>query len=170
MNIVLIGYRGTGKSAVARHLADRTGSIVFSIDAEIVRRIGCTIPKYVAQMGWDAFRDVESMIAAEVGARDGLIIDAGGGVVTRQGNVDALRANGRVFWLTADPATIVSRIQGDRNRPSLTGTKSFLEEVEEVLSLRLPLYAAAAHHEVATQDRTPRQVAEEILTILASAI
>lgn len=166
MNLVLIGYRGSGKSAVARHLAKRTGRPVMSLDEEIVRRIGCPIPEYVAEHGWEAFRDVEQEVTAEAGARDGLIVDAGGGVVTRRANVEALRDHGYVVWLTADPATIATRIQNDRNRPSLTGDKSFIDEVEEVLSARMPLYEEMAHYRVDTVGRTPRQVAELILDLV----
>ncbi len=166
MNLVLIGYRGTGKSVVAKLLAERTGRPVVSLDEEIVRRIGCSIPAYVAKFGWEAFRDVEQEVAAEVSGRDGLIVDAGGGVVTRRANVDVLRNHGRVIWLTADPATIVARIQDDRNRPSLTGDKSFLDEVEEVLAARTPLYADAAHLQVDTAGQTPLEVAEWILRLV----
>lgn len=166
MNLVLIGYRGTGKSVVAKLLAERTGRPVVSLDEEIVRRIGCSIPAYVAKFGWEAFRDVEQEVAAEVSGRDGLIVDAGGGVVTRRANVDALRDRGRIIWLSADPATIAARIQDDRNRPSLTGDKSFLDEVEEVLAARTPLYADAAHFQVDTTGRTPLEVAECILRLV----
>jgi shikimate kinase len=167
MNLILIGYRGSGKSSVGKILAERLGRTLVSTDAEIVSRARLTIPEIVSRFGWEHFRDLESSICRDLAGQDGLIIDTGGGVVLRQENVDALKRNGRLFWLTAEVSSIVRRIGGDTQRPSLTGTKSFTEEVEEVLRERLPKYAAAADYVIATEDRTPAQVAEAILATLS---
>ena len=165
MNLVLIGYRGTGKSAVARLVARRLGRRVAALDAEIVRRAGSSIPEIVAQHGWPHFRDLESEVASAAAAEDGLVIDTGGGVIERPANVEALRRTGRVFWLTAPVATIVARIESGRERPALTPGKSFTDEVAEVLARRTPLYAAASHHAIDTADKTPAQVAEAVLAL-----
>jgi shikimate kinase len=167
MNLVLIGYRGTGKSSVGKILAERLGRTLVSTDAEVVSLAQLTIPDIVTRFGWDHFRDLESLICRDLAGKDGLIIDTGGGVILRQENVDVLKRNGRLFWLTAEVSSIVKRIGGDTQRPSLTGTKSFTEEVEEVLGERRPKYAAAADHIIATEDRTPAQVAETILATLS---
>ncbi|MFZ5563778.1 MAG: shikimate kinase [Thermodesulfobacteriota bacterium] len=165
MNIVLIGYRGSGKSEVAAILSGRLSMPAVGMDAEIVRRAGCSIPEIVAKQGWPAFRDAESALAIELAARDHLIIDTGGGVIERPQNMEALRKNGRVFWLTASVDTIVSRIRADNQRPALT-EKSFTDEVADVLARRAPLYRAAAHHEIATDPLSPSQVADTILGLL----
>ncbi|MGQ0665977.1 MAG: shikimate kinase, partial [Nitrospiraceae bacterium] len=136
MNVVLIGYRGTGKSTVGRIVAARLGRSVVSTDAEIVRIAGQTIPEIVAQQGWDYFRDLESQVCRELAGRDGLVIDAGGGAILRAQNVEALKRTGIFFWLTASVDTIARRIGRDTQRPSLTGTKSFVEEIQEVLRER----------------------------------
>ena len=80
MNIVLIGYRGTGKSTVGRLLAVRLGRELVSTDAEIVKRAQRTIPEIVAQEGWEYFRDLESDICRELASRDQLVIDTGDGI------------------------------------------------------------------------------------------
>jgi shikimate kinase len=92
-----------------------------------------------------------------------LIIDTGGGAVLRQRNVEVLKKNGTLFWLTAEVPTIARRIGGDTQRPSLTGTKSFTEEIQEVLEQRLPKYQAAADHVIATEGRTVEEVVACIL-------
>ncbi len=166
MNIVLIGYRGTGKSSAGKILAERLGRKLVSTDAEIVSRARLSIPEIVKQSGWDHFRDLESQVCRDLAEQDGLIIDTGGGAILRQENVDALKRNGLLFWLTAEVPTITKRIGGDSQRPSLTGTKSFTEEVEEVLRERRPKYQAAADHVIGTEGRTQAQVAEAILAKL----
>ena len=112
MNIVLIGYRGTGKSTVGKVLAKRLGLAVVSTDAEIVRRAGQTIPEIVTKHGWDYFRDLESAVCQELATREGLVIDTGGGAILRPQNVEHLKKTGTLFWLTASVATIAMRIGG----------------------------------------------------------
>jgi shikimate kinase len=166
MNIVLIGYRGTGKSTVAKIIGARLNRPVISTDEAIVKRERRTIPEIVAEHGWDYFRDVESSICNEVAALDGCVIDTGGGAVLREPNVHALKKTGTLFWLTASVGTIGKRIGKDTQRPSLTGTKSFLDEIEEVLRERTPRYQAAADHVIDTEGRSIVQIADEILARL----
>jgi shikimate kinase len=166
MNIVLIGYRGTGKSTVGRLLAARLGREFVSTDAEIVKRAQRTIPEIVTQQGWDYFRDLESDICRELASRDQLVIDTGGGAILRAQNVEALKKDGTVFWLTASVETIAKRIGGDNQRPSLTGTKTFIDEIQDVLRERTPKYHAAADHSIATDDRSINQLVEMLLTLV----
>lgn len=169
-NIVLIGARGSGKSAVALELSRLTGLLSQSTDDEIVRRAGCAIKDFVAANGWDAFRDLESEVVRDVAAPGNVIIDTGGGAILRQANVDALRANGHVFWLRAPVAVLAERIKDDTQRPSLTGTKSFVDEIEEVLAARTPLYTAAAHDIIDVDATAPIQIAKTILDLFARGI
>lgn len=162
MNLVLIGYRGTGKSAVSMKLGQVLGRPRVSLDEEIVREAGRSIPDIVAASGWVHFRDLEERVCRRFGAQDGLIIDCGGGVVEREANVASLRQQGYVFWLRARPATIVARIGADASRPSLTGSKSFTEEVEEVLARRDPLYRRLAHEHFDTDERPVDDLAATI--------
>jgi shikimate kinase len=163
VNVVLIGYRGTGKSACAASVARRLNLRVVSLDAEIERRAGKRIPEIVADCGWPGFRDREEEVVRDFAGQDGVVIDCGGGVVEREGNYDVLRGAGPVIWLKAAPATIVNRIHGDTQRPSLTGTKSFTQEVSEVLERRTPLYRRMAHHELDTDQLSVEEVADRIV-------
>jgi shikimate kinase len=146
---------------VAKLLGERLGMEVVSLDEEIVRQAG-PIPEIVAKHGWPHFRDVEAEVTKRVSARDGIIIDSGGGVILRAENVENLKRNGKLIWLRASVPVIVKRIEGGTQRPSLTEGKSFTEEVEDVLRERTPLYEAAAHHQVDTDRLDPEQVAEEV--------
>jgi shikimate kinase len=170
MNIVLIGYRGTGKSVVGRILAHRLGRVYVGMDANIVNRAGMSIPQIVEQYGWPRFRDIETEEVFDLSGKDQLIIDTGGGVIERADNIPALKANGVVFWLKASVDTIVRRIQGGDQRPALTEGKTFTQEVAQVLGERLPRYQGAAHYEIDTDALTPEQVAEKIITMLEKAV
>ena len=164
MNIVLIGYRGTGKSVVGRILARRLNRTYEGMDANIVQRAGMSIPQIVEKSGWLGFRDIETREALALAAKDNLVIDTGGGVIERPENIPALRQNGIIFWLKASVETIVGRIQGDNQRPALTQGKTFTDEVAEVLERRTPKYRSAAHYEIDTDTRDPEQVAQEIIS------
>ena len=166
MNIVLIGYRGTGKSTVGRLLAARLGRELVSTDVEIVKRAKCTIPEIVAQHGWEYFRDLESDICRELASRDQIVIDTGGGAILRPQNVEALKENGALFWLTASVETIAKRIGDDNQRPSLTGAKSFVDVIQDVLRERTPNYQAAADHIITTDDRSINQLVEKLLALV----
>lgn len=165
MNIVLIGYRGAGKSAAGEVLSERLRMPCVDMDAAIARRAGMSIPEIVEKFGWPRFRDMESREARELAELDNVIIDTGGGVIERPGNMEALRKNACTFWLKASVDTIVSRIQGGAERPALTSGKTFTEEVAEVLERRAPAYRSVAQHEIETDGRTPEQVAERIIEI-----
>ena len=163
MNVVLIGYRGTGKSTVGKIVAARLGLGLVSTDAEIVKSAGQTIPQIVEQHGWEYFRDLETTMCQDLAGREGLVIDTGGGAILRPQNVEALKRTGKLFWLTASVETIAKRIGSDTQRPSLTGTKSFVEEIQDVLRERLPKYQAAADAIIETEGKSVAQVADEIL-------
>ncbi len=120
----------------------------------------------MAQHGWEYFRELESQVCRKLADRDGLVIDTGGGAILRSHNVEVLKKTGILFWLTATVDLIVKRIGRDTQRPSLTGTQSFVEEVEEVLRERTPKYQAAADHIIVTDGRSIVQVADEILARL----
>ncbi|MDH4194139.1 MAG: shikimate kinase [Nitrospirota bacterium] len=168
MNIVLIGYRGTGKSTVARILGQRLKRRVISTDAEIVKEAGQPIPQIVEQFGWDHFRELETRMCRKLQDQTELVIDTGGGLILKEENVNILKANGQIFWLTGEVSTIASRISGDTQRPSLSGTKSFVEEIEDILKERTPKYQAAADHVIPTDQATPHQIADAILSCLST--
>jgi shikimate kinase len=165
MNIVLIGYRGTGKSAVGKLVSERLQMKCIAMDSKIVEKAGMSIPDIVENHGWTAFRDMESEVTRELAELDDIIIDTGGGVIERSENIDVLQANSCIIWLKASVGAIVSRIQGGTERPSLTGEKSFTEEVAEVLERRTPRYRNAAQYEIDTEQLTPEQVADRIIQI-----
>jgi shikimate kinase len=166
MKLVLIGYRGTGKSRVSQLLSTRMNMNRIGFDEEIVKAAGMSIPKIVEAHGWEWFRDLESSLTAKFSALDNVVLDTGGGVILRPANVELLKKNSVVIWLTAEVPTILARIGTDTNRPALVAGKTFIEEIEEVLTVRTPLYRAAADCEISTDILSPEEITDKIIAVL----
>jgi len=162
MNLVLIGYRGAGKSTVGEILARRLGWPLKCLDAMIISKAGMSIPALVEKFGWDYFRDQESAVAREVTAGDQQVLDCGGGIILRPENRKALKKSGQVVWLTAQVETIAGRLADKTDRPSLTG-KSFIDEIAAVLAEREALYREAADVVIATDHKSSEHIAGEVL-------
>ncbi len=169
MNLVLIGYRGTGKSVVARLLGERLGWRWRDADSRIEELAGKSIAQIFAIDGETAFRDWESQVVAELAADDRTVISLGGGAVMREQNREAIAGCGRVVWLTASPDTIWRRIGSDPGtaggRPNLTAAGG-ITEIIATLNVRGPVYRQCAHFVVDTEDKTPAEVADAILAQL----
>lgn len=165
--VFLIGYRGSGKTAVAHLLAERLGWSWCDADAVLEERFGKTIRQIFADEGEPSFRDKETQVLIDLCTRQSIVVATGGGVVLRPGNRDLLRT-GRVVWLTADAATLHRRIQADtttaERRPSLA--QGGLDEVREILAQREPLYSECAELTVDTSNQTLQEVTEFIVSAL----
>lgn len=167
MNVFLIGYRGTGKSSVARCLADRLGWKAVDADDELEQRAGRTIREIFASDGEVVFRELESAVVADLAAADRTVVALGGGAVLRPENRAALRDRGLVVWLQASAPVLAQRLAQDTTtqdrRPSLT-PQGVLAEIEQLLAVREPLYRQCADLAIDAETRTPDEIADEIAT------
>ncbi len=166
MNIVLIGYRCSGKSAVGGILAEKTGLKPVDTDRLLEKRVGLSIDRYVAENGWERFRAVEKMIVRSVSGQDRQVIATGGGVVLDWENVGFLRDGGWVVWLKTSVFTLKERMLVDEQsghvRPGILA-KNPLNEIERILTERTPLYERAADFRVKTDGKSLETVLNEIL-------
>ena len=152
-NIVLIGMPGSGKSAVGKILAEKTGKPLADTDQLIVEKAGKTIPDIFREDGEPAFRDLESEVIRELSMEGGRVISTGGGAVLRPENVSVLRQNGRLFWLNRDPESLVPT----EDRP-LADTQ---DKMRQLYIEREPVYRAAAD-EIIPVTGTPEDTADAI--------
>jgi shikimate kinase len=170
MNIVLIGYRCSGKTEVGKILARELGRDFLDSDTLIEREAGSSIQGFVSKKGWDLFREMEKTVIKKIAKKDNLIIATGGGIVMDKENVSSLKRNGWIVWLKANAATIKDRMRKEQRsnkiRPSLTGSDP-IEEIEHVLNLRTPLYERASDLMVDTSTYAPQQVADLIMKDLS---
>lgn len=168
VNVALIGYRGTGKTTVARLLADRLGWAVVDTDELIEQRAGKSIKELFAEDGEGRFRDLEVEVIRDAVLQPRRVLALGGGAVLREETRRALAAC-RVVWLQADAATLAARIGGDpvtgQRRPDLTGIGG-LAEIQQLLAQRQPVYRETADYSVDTTEKSPEQVAHEIVSLL----
>lgn len=152
-NIVLIGMPSSGKSTIGQYLAEKTGRALVDTDAEIVKKINMPISEYFAKYGEGAFRDVESEVIREIGAKNGLIIATGGGAILREDNVRYLKQNGRLYFLNRS----LEKLIPTSDRP----LSSDIEALKRRYNERYNIYLSSADVTV-DGDGTVSEVAEII--------
>lgn len=140
--ILLIGMMGCGKSTLGRMLAKRLGRAFIDLDGEIEQREGRSIPDIFAAEGDAGFRKYETAALLDALCADNAVIATGGGIVTREENIAAMREKGLVVWLCRPLEEIIADVRQD-TRPNLAGNKE--ERMRTLYAQRESLYQKAAH-------------------------
>ena len=164
MNVVLLGFMGTGKSTVAKRLATETDYKFIDLDKEIVKLAGKSIPEIFAEAGKKHFRDLESEVVKKISQEDGLVISTGGGVVLREKNINNLKKNGILILLTATPEEILARTKDSNDRPLLE-VESPLEKIKTMLEQRADNYNCT-EHQIDTTELSIDEVVSKVEEII----
>jgi shikimate kinase len=169
MNLILIGFRASGKTSVGKKLSGLLGLPFYDTDMMIRQQTGKTVRQMVLEGGWPAFRQAErATVASLAGKEEASVIALGGGAVLDPANVEVLKPRGFFIWLQADKETIQERLKGDRasaeQRPPLSNPVN--GDIEEILRHRIPLYESLAELVFDTTGLSVEAVAEEILAAL----
>ncbi|MBI4845464.1 MAG: shikimate kinase [Candidatus Omnitrophica bacterium] len=164
MNIALVGFMGTGKSAIGVLLSKRLKWNYVDLDELIEKKENMRITSIFSEKGEPYFRNVEKQITAEVSAREGLVIACGGGVVLDKGNILNLKKNGIIICLKASPEVILERTRGQKHRP-LLNVADPKKKIEELLVQREKFYAQA-DYAVDTSSLAKKTVVNKILNWL----
>ena len=159
-NIYLVGFMGTGKTAVGEILDRDLSEDFIEMDAMIAEREGMSVVDIFATKGEAYFRQCEQALLSELASQEGLVVSCGGGLMCRQENIKILRESGTVILLTAAKEVIYARIKTDEHRP-LLNVDNPLEKIKTLLEERMPYYQQA-HHIIATDILTPSQVVGQI--------
>ena len=160
--ILLIGMMGCGKSTLGRMLAKRLGRAFIDLDGEIEQREGRSIPDIFAAEGDAGFRKYETAALLDALCADDAVIATGGGIVTREENIAAMREKGLVVWLCRPLEEIIADVRQD-TRPNLAGNKE--ERMRTLYAQREALYQKAAHMRFcnsAPPKKSARMLEEEI--------
>jgi len=142
MNIILVGFMGTGKTVIGKKLASKRGMKYVSMDEEIEKKEKRSISEIFSKDGEPYFRKVEKEVAKELSNQDNLVIDAGGGVVLDEENISNLKASGRMVCLNASPDVIFKRTEKYKHRP-LLNVSDPRKKIEELLEHRARHYKNA---------------------------
>lgn len=165
-NIVLTGFRATGKSLIGQLLAQKLRYTFIDADLLLCERLGAPIANIVARHGWAFFRQAERQLLLEVPEMEQTVLATGGGAIEHQEEWQRIRNCCYVVWLDADAATVRQRMRNDPNsavqRPSLTGSSAHAE-IEELLLKRAPLYSAGSDLRLDTVGKEPPALVASII-------
>jgi shikimate kinase len=162
-NIALIGFMGTGKTAVGRALAKRLGKKFIELDLLIEQRARKSIPDIFQKNGEIAFRELEIEAAKRVAKDSDAVIACGGGIVLNKINIDRLRESSRIIYLTASPGAILKRTSRRKNERPLLDVPDPAMRIRELLEFRKPFYERAADITINTSQLDINAVAEQII-------
>ena len=162
MNLVLIGFMGSGKTTVGKRLAELLKYDFIDTDDLVEREARATVPEIFEREGEETFRAYERQAVREAVSGDDRVVACGGGVVLDDGNIEILRAKGRIFYLAAEVGEILSRTKGNQERPLINVDQRELE-VASLLQERKPLYEKAAHEKVKVDSRDVEDITKDIL-------
>ena len=162
-NIALIGFMGSGKTAVGQALAKRLGMKFIELDALIEKTAGKTIPQMFQQNGEIAFRELEIEVTREVAREKNCVIACGGGIVLNKINIDRLREGARIVYLIASPSVILKRVLKQAGQRPLLAVDNPAQAIRELLKFRKPFYERAADIKINTSKLDIAAVAEQII-------
>lgn len=168
MNVVLIGFMGSGKTTVGRELAEKLQFSFIDTDQYIEDQAGMKISDIFERQGEDAFRALENRVLEKIAGMERTVVATGGGLPLREENRVFLRKTGMVIYLKASEQTIWERLAGDHTRPLLSGENP-REKIHVLQTKRAPIYQCAADRVVSVDGRKVGEIAKEIEIIIKSA-
>ncbi|MBW1711156.1 MAG: shikimate kinase [Deltaproteobacteria bacterium] len=160
-SIALIGFMGVGKTVVGKVLAKKLSKEFVELDSLIERKAGKPIPEIFEQDGEAAFRELEIEVAKEVSQNKNQVIACGGGIVLNKINIDRLRKDSVIVYLTASPSVILKRVSNGGERPVLKINN--LPTIQGLLRFRKPFYERAADFKVNTSRASINSVVGQII-------
>ncbi len=167
MNIILIGFRGTGKTATGRLVAEQLGWEFIDADDYLQKKAGKDIATIFDEGGEKAFREMEESVIAELCELEHKVIGAGGGAVLNKKNIKNMKKGGMVILLEADADVIYERLRADEKtrsqRPRLTD-RDLHDEIVHLLEYRRKYYDRAADFRIDTSHLTPNEAAQKAIT------
>ncbi len=166
MNVFLTGYRATGKTSVARSIAEQLDMPWFDSDRLIEEAAEMSIADLFALESEEGFRDRETAVIRQLAEGENQIVSLGGGAIVRSENRKMLEGRGMIVWLQASADKIYERLtqdpQTECQRPDLTA-QGGIDEIRILLQRRQPWYESVADFFVNTDDLSPPQVAARII-------
>lgn len=163
-NIYLVGFMGTGKTAVGKELAKRKKWCFADLDELVELKEKRSIADIFAKDKEPYFRSIETQILKEVAKEEKFVVACGGGIVLKKENIAAMKESGIIVCLSAAPEIILKRISGCTHRP-LLNVADPRGQVELLMKLRAPYYAQA-DKTIDTSKATIKEVTDKIIKLI----
>jgi len=164
-NIFLVGPMGAGKTSVGRYLAKHLNKHFYDSDEEIEKKMGVSLSWIFDLEGMAGYRQREMKVIGELSTLKDIVLSTGGGCVETPEVRTILKTHGTVVYMEVSLETQLERLKRDKKRPLLQG-----ENPQEVLirlwEEREPFYEDIADFIVKTDDRSVRDVCDDILSWL----
>ncbi len=165
-NIILLGFMGSGKTAVGRLLAAKSHKDFIDLDDWIEKEAEMTINEIFNKNGEAYFRELEKKIVEKASnILTDTVISTGGGVVLQERNIENLNQTGVLIWLKVSPEKVYERTRNTLHRP-LLNCPDPLGRIKELLSSRTPYYIKAADYIIDTSNLTVEEVVAKIIEYL----
>lgn len=161
--IVLIGMMGSGKTTVGKILAEALDYTFIDLDNEIEKQEQKSISEIFDYFGENYFRKIENEKIKEYINHTNTVLSLGGGAFQNINTQQLLKNNSIIVYLETNSATIYSRIKNETHRP-LFSKKNSIENIDFILEKRKKNYEKA-HHKVITDNKSPYEVAQQILGV-----
>ncbi len=165
-SIALIGFMGTGKTAVGRLLALELGKTFIELDAAIEKEAGKSIPDIFRDDGEAYFRKLETAAVKKFAGSKNAVIACGGGIVLDELNTLQLKQECVIVCLSAALPDILKRVAGDKNNRPLLDVPDRESRIKELLDYRRLLYERAADLIIDTSGIDAPAVVKKILAAL----
>jgi shikimate kinase len=162
-NIALIGFMGTGKTAVGRLLAEKLNKKFLEQDSLIEQKAGKSIPEIFRQNGEISFRELEIAATKEIAREQNAVIACGGGVVLNKINIDRLKESSVVVYLTASPEAILERTSAEEGQRPLLNVENPLRTIRELMKFRRPFYERSADMTIDTSNLDIAAIVAQII-------
>lgn len=163
MNLILIGFMGSGKTTVGQLLAQTLGFTFADIDQLIEAGEEMTISEIFEKNGEGYFRQLETLIMEEISnTMQDTVLSVGGGLPMTEKNHKYLKKIGKVIYLKVSEQTVIERLKGESGRPLLSGDDA-TEMIYRLLSQRHPTYQMLADVVIDTDDMQIEEVVDEII-------
>lgn len=161
MNISIMGFGGTGKTAVSRLLAGMLGKKLVCTDDEIAKKTRLSVDRLVKKYGWNKALEIEADVIEELSGLDECIFDTGSLTVLRNENIISLKKNGLIVFLTCDPKIIEMRIREGQEKADII-KNNYIDKMKGIFDECQDKYKRASDYTIDTSGLTPEEVCDLI--------